>query len=89
MKGAARRNPDKLVNVILDDVLEENRMQWAERFALMGMWCQAAPDPKRRRMARGLITTAMALVDDTRLAEIPAMKMIAARTMSAETANPW
>lgn len=89
MKGAARGNADKLINAILDDVLEEHRMQWAERFVLMGMWCQAAPDAKQRRMARGLITTAVALVDNRPLAEIPAMLMIAAQTVTAETANPW
>ncbi|HYZ24520.1 MAG TPA: hypothetical protein VE690_20400 [Rhodopila sp.] len=89
MKGAARGNTDKLISTILDDVLEEHRMQWAERFVLMGMWCQAASDAKQRRMARGLITTAVALVDNRPLAEIPAMLMIAAQTVTAETANPW
>ena len=85
----ARGKPDQLISVIVNDVVAENRVQWAERFVLMGMWCQAASDAKQRRMARGLVTTAFALVNDTPLTEIPAMTVIAVNTLEAEATGSW
>ena len=89
LKGMASGKPDQLINVIVNEVVAENRGKWAERFVLMGMWCQAAPDAKQRRMARGLITTASALVNETPLTEIPAMTVIAVNTLAADADGSW
>ena len=89
LKGISRGNADEGVEAILTEVLEPRRGEWAERFLLMGMWCQAAAEAKYRKTARGLITTAHALVNERPLREIPCMLAMAVKTIQNEMASPW
>ncbi|MDR3531252.1 MAG: hypothetical protein P4L90_11960 [Rhodopila sp.] len=75
--------------VVMNDILPAARAQWAERFVLMAMWCQAAIDQKFRSRARDLIPVAHALVGDTPLDGIPIMGVIAGQTVRAVLTGSW
>ncbi len=75
--------------LVMTEILPARRAEWAERFLLMAMWCQAAVEAKQRAKARDLVLVAHALAGDGLLGAIPFMAVIAMQTVRATLLGPW
>jgi hypothetical protein len=78
-----------MIAVVMNDILPDKRAEWAERFLVMAMWCQAATEAKHRAKARDLVLVANALVGDEPIGAIPAMAGIALNTTRAMLLGGW
>ena len=85
----ARTDQVGMIAAVMNDILPDNRAQWAERFMAMAMWCQASGDAKLRAKGRDLVLTAHALVGDEPIGAVPAMAGIALNTMRAMLLGGW
>lgn len=74
---------------VLTQVLPPRRTEWAERFLMMALWCQAARDPKQQAKARDLVLVAHALAADGPVDKIPIMAIIALQTVRATLLGTW
>ncbi len=74
---------------MLTEILPAKRAEWAERFLVMALWCQAATEARQRVRARDLALVAHALASDRPLEEIPMMAVIAANTVRAMLLGGW
>jgi hypothetical protein len=84
-----RTDQVRMIAVVMNDILPNKRADWAERFLLMALWSQAAPDAKQRAKARDLVLIARALVADGPIGAIPAMAVIALQTVRAALLGAW
>lgn len=84
-----RTNKPALIGTTLAEVLDPRRDVWAERFALMALWCEASGDTQYWRRAAPMAAVADALLSGQPLAEIPPMRTIAAHTVTNELLTPW
>ena len=89
LAGFARNDRAGMMGVVLNQILPAARAQWAERFVLMAMWCEAAIDQKYRKRAADLIPVARALTGDVPIPEIPIMTIIAKQTLRAAISGAW
>ena len=78
-----------LLDVTLNQVLQPNRMAWAERFLLMALWSKGSTETKHRNRARELIAVAHALAGDAPLGAIPIMALIALQTVRETLEGGW
>jgi hypothetical protein len=90
--GIARLNPQRGVQRVLEDILPARREIWAERLLLTTLWLQAgssvaAPADDERWQDCALL--AHELLAGRKLAELPAMVVIAERSIAAARANRW
>jgi hypothetical protein len=74
---------------VMADVLPNKRADWAERFLMMALWCQAAAEAQQRTRARDLVQVAHALTEDKPLGTIPIMSVIAGHTVRAALLAAW
>jgi hypothetical protein len=73
----------------MTEILPAKRAEWAERFLVLALWCQAAAEAKQRARARDLVLVAHALAGEDPLGEIPMMAVIAANTVRAMLLGGW
>ncbi len=78
-----------LLDVTLNQVLQPNRMAWAERFLLMALWSESSAEAKHRNRARDLVVVAHALAGDGPLGAIPIMALIALQTVRETLEGGW
>lgn len=84
-----RNRRPALVDAVLTDILPARRIVWAERFVLMGLWCEAAEEVAYRGKAQAMLAVADALLSDVPMQDIPAMWVIANQTVTNELVTPW
>ena len=89
LAGFARTDRTGMMAAVLNQILPATRGEWAERFALMAMWCEGAVDPQYRERAADLIPVAHALTGDVPISEIPVMRVIAEQTLMAVITGAW
>jgi hypothetical protein len=85
----ARRDNAGATRLVMNDILSNSRMAWAERFLLMAMWCQAANNKAHREWARDFVVLTHTLVGSAPLQTIPIMTRIAEQTVVAARSTPW
>lgn len=85
----ARTDRLGMIAKVITDILPEKRGDWTERFLMMALWCQAAPEAKQRAKGRDLVQVAHALAADEPLEAIPAMALIATQTVRAALLGGW
>ncbi len=78
-----------MIALVMTDILPDKRADWAERFLMMALWCQAAAEAKQRDRARDLVLVAHALTGDQPLDAIPIMAVIAMQTVRATLLGAW
>jgi hypothetical protein len=78
-----------MIGLVMTEILPAKRAEWAERFLVLALWCQAAAEAKQRARARDLVLVAHALAGDDPLGEIPMMAVIAANTVRAMLLGGW
>ena len=88
---APARSSDNATAVrrVLDDVLPETRLAWAERFLLIAMWCDAATSPMHRSWAADFVILAQSVAGSEPLDTIPAMVRIAEQTVLSVRSAGW
>jgi hypothetical protein len=84
-----RNRRPALIDAVLNEILPPRRVDWAERFVLMGLWCEAASEAAYRQKAPAMLAVADALLSDVPMQDIPAMRVIADRTVRNELVTPW
>ena len=78
-----------MIRLVMTEILPAKRAEWAERFLVLALWCQAAAEAKQRARARDLVLVAHALAGDAPVGEIPMMGVIAANTVRAMLLGGW
>ena len=78
-----------MIGLVMTEILPAKRAEWAERFLVLALWCQAAAEAKQRARARDLVLVAHALAGDDPLGGIPIMGVIAANTVRAMLLGGW
>jgi hypothetical protein len=78
-----------MMAAVMTDVLPARRAEWAERFLVLALWCQAAAEARQRTRARDVVLVAHALASDRPLETIPMMEVIAANTVRAMLLGAW
>ena len=89
LAGVPRTDRAALMAVVMTDILPPRRHEWAERFLVMALWCEAAAETKQRSRARDLVLVARALAGEEPLETIPVMRVIAAQTVQASLLGSW
>jgi hypothetical protein len=84
-----RTNRAGMIALVLTEILPAKRAEWAERFLVLALWCQAATEARQRVRARDLALVAHALASGRPLEEIPMMAVIAANTVRAMLLGGW
>lgn len=84
-----RRSRAAMLEAAMDDILPPHRMEWAERFLLMALWCEASAEARYRGRAPELIAIAHALTTDAPLDTIPVMGLIARQTVNEAIEGGW
>jgi hypothetical protein len=82
VSGVRGRRRAKTAEYLLQNVLVRRREKWAEHFLWTALWLREAPDGDALPW-RNFAILARALADGHDLADIPLMRDIAARTVSA------
>lgn len=86
-KRLRRLRQPRAVLHMLEEVLPAARMDWAERFLMVGLTLQEAAEPSLRAQAPAYLATAQALTAGRPLQEIPAMGWIARQSFIVATTD--
>jgi hypothetical protein len=86
---APRRDRQAAANMLLRNVLPEQRPVWAERLLLMALWAQAAADRAHHARWRDFAVLAHALSGDRTLEDIPFMQAVADKTVAVARTHRW